>query len=105
VIEFCPIKLLLFLKSGQYFIILYLMISKAIEIIKKSSQPGKTISRDTVIFKQLMNLLDHPYKHFKSIHITGTNGKGSATIKLATALQHAGYKTGMYTSPHIFQFL
>jgi len=81
------------------------MISKAIEILKKASQPGKIVSRDIIVFRQLMDLLDHPYKHFKSIHITGTNGKGSTTIKLATALQNAGYKTGMYTSPHIFQFL
>jgi folylpolyglutamate synthase/dihydropteroate synthase len=62
------------------------MISKAIEILRKASQPGKIVSRDIVVFKQLMNLLDHPYKHFKSIHITGTNGKGSTTIKLATTL-------------------
>jgi dihydrofolate synthase / folylpolyglutamate synthase len=81
------------------------MISKAIEILKKASQPGKTVSRDILVFKQLMDLLDHPYKHFKSIHVTGTNGKGSTTIKLATTLKNAGYKTGMYTSPHIFQFL
>jgi dihydrofolate synthase/folylpolyglutamate synthase len=52
-----------------------------------------------------MNLLNHPYKDFKSIHITGTNGKGSTTIKIAAVLEEAGYKTGMYTSPHIFDFM
>jgi dihydrofolate synthase/folylpolyglutamate synthase len=52
-----------------------------------------------------MNLLNHPYKDFKSIHITGTNGKGSTTIKIASVLEEAGYKTGMYTSPHIFDFM
>ena len=52
-----------------------------------------------------MELLDHPYKAFKSVHITGTNGKGSTTIKIASVLEEAGYKTGMYTSPHIFDFV
>lgn len=51
-----------------------------------------------------MTLLNHPDKSFKSIHITGTNGKGSVAIKTAKVLQNAGYKTGIYTSPHLFSF-
>ncbi len=49
----------------------------------------------------LMDVLGHPYRHFKSIHIAGTNGKGSCSHMLASVLQEAGYKTGLYTSPHL----
>ena len=52
-----------------------------------------------------MDVIGHPYKAFKSVHITGTNGKGSTTIKIASVLEEAGYKVGMYTSPHIFDFV
>lgn len=48
--------------------------------------------------------LDNPQQHFKSIHIAGTNGKGSVSHMLAAILQSAGYKTGLYTSPHIRDF-
>ncbi|MBI3233885.1 MAG: bifunctional folylpolyglutamate synthase/dihydrofolate synthase [Bacteroidetes bacterium] len=54
--------------------------------------------------KALMSVLQHPEKKFKSIHIAGTNGKGSCSHMLASILQHAGYKTGLYTSPHIKDF-
>lgn len=46
----------------------------------------------------------HPHKCFKSIHIAGTNGKGSVSHLLASILQEAGYKTGLYTSPHLVDF-
>ena len=45
-----------------------------------------------------------PHKKFKSIHIAGTNGKGSTSHMLAAILQQAGYKTGLYTSPHLKDF-
>ncbi|RKD18002.1 dihydrofolate synthase [Pelobium manganitolerans] len=48
--------------------------------------------------------LGHPEKKFKSIHIAGTNGKGSTSHMLAAVLQKAGYKTGLYTSPHLKDF-
>jgi dihydrofolate synthase / folylpolyglutamate synthase len=47
---------------------------------------------------------DNPHTKFKSIHITGTNGKGSTSHMLAAVLQKAGYKTGLYTSPHLYDF-
>lgn len=47
---------------------------------------------------------DHPHRHFKSIHVAGTNGKGSVSHMLAAVLQSAGYKTGLYTSPHLLDF-
>lgn len=48
--------------------------------------------------------LAHPEKKFKSVHIGGTNGKGSTSHMLAAILQEAGYKTGLYTSPHLKDF-
>ncbi len=48
--------------------------------------------------------LDNPQHHFRSIHIAGTNGKGSTSHLLAAILQVAGYKTGLYTSPHLKSF-
>ncbi len=52
----------------------------------------------------LCNFLDNPQQSFKSIHIAGTNGKGSVSHMLAAILQTAGYKTGLYTSPHLKDF-
>ncbi|MBS4066179.1 MAG: bifunctional folylpolyglutamate synthase/dihydrofolate synthase [Chitinophagaceae bacterium] len=48
--------------------------------------------------------LGNPHQKFKSIHIAGTNGKGSVSHMLAAILQTAGYKTGLYTSPHLHDF-
>jgi dihydrofolate synthase/folylpolyglutamate synthase len=52
----------------------------------------------------ICQLLDHPEKKFKSIHVAGTNGKGSTSHMLAAIFQTAGYKTGLYTSPHLKDF-
>ena len=60
------------------------------------SDLGNTIS--------LCNLLGHPENTFKSVHIAGTNGKGSTSHLVASVLQSAGYKTGLYTSPHLKDF-
>jgi dihydrofolate synthase/folylpolyglutamate synthase len=49
----------------------------------------------------LCEVLDNPQHKFKSIHIAGTNGKGSTSHMLAAILQSAGYKVGLYTSPHL----
>ena len=46
----------------------------------------------------------HPHRHYKTIHVGGTNGKGSCSHTLAAILQAAGYKTGLYTSPHLMDF-
>ncbi len=53
---------------------------------------------------ELCDALKNPQNKFKSIHIAGTNGKGSTSHMLAAILQQAGYKTGLYTSPHIKDF-
>jgi dihydrofolate synthase/folylpolyglutamate synthase len=52
----------------------------------------------------LTELLGNPERKFKSIHIAGTNGKGSTSHMLASIFQEAGFKTGLYTSPHLIDF-
>ncbi len=52
----------------------------------------------------LCSHLGNPERKFKSIHVAGTNGKGSTSHTLAAILQSAGYKTGLYTSPHLKSF-
>jgi len=52
----------------------------------------------------LMDHLEDPHKSFKSVHVAGTNGKGSTSHMLASVMQHAGYKVGLYTSPHLKDF-
>ena len=52
----------------------------------------------------LCSALGNPERKFKTIHIAGTNGKGSTSHMLASILQSAGYKTGLYTSPHLKSF-
>src|SRR6201996_9521300 len=53
---------------------------------------------------ELCSRLDNPQAKFKSVHVGGTNGKGSTSHMLAAILQTAGYKTGLYTSPHLKDF-
>ncbi|GAA3616855.1 folylpolyglutamate synthase/dihydrofolate synthase family protein [Flavivirga amylovorans] len=52
----------------------------------------------------LADYLNNPERRFKSIHVAGTNGKGSTSHMLASVLQEAGYKVGLYTSPHLKDF-
>lgn len=52
----------------------------------------------------LDNHFDNPHKKFKTIHIGGTNGKGSCSHTIAAILQSAGYKVGLFTSPHLVDF-
>lgn len=60
----------------------------------------KDLSNTLILAKHLNN----PEKKFKSIHVAGTNGKGSTSHMLASVLQEAGYKVGLYTSPHLKDF-
>ena len=53
---------------------------------------------------RLDEMFGHPHHSFKTIHVAGTNGKGSVSHMLASVLQEAGYKTGLYTSPHLKDF-
>jgi len=53
---------------------------------------------------RLDEMFDYPHRAFRTIHVAGTNGKGSVSHILASVLQEAGYKTGLYTSPHLKDF-
>jgi dihydrofolate synthase/folylpolyglutamate synthase len=66
---------------------------------------GKTaFKKDLTNIKALSDELGNPEKVFKTIHVGGTNGKGSTSHMIASILQEAGYKVGLYTSPHLKNF-
>ena len=62
------------------------------------------IKKDLTNTLALCKALGNPQTKFKTIHVAGTNGKGSTSHMLASILQEAGYKTGLYTSPHLTDF-
>ncbi len=64
----------------------------------------KAIKKDLANTIKLCAFLGNPHKKIKTIHIAGTNGKGSTAHGLASIFQAQGYKTGLYTSPHIIDF-
>ncbi len=65
---------------------------------------GAAYRKDLTNTIKLCEALGNPQNSFKSIHVAGTNGKGSTSHMLASVLQSAGYKTGLYTSPHLKSF-
>ena len=66
---------------------------------------GKTaFKKDLTNILAFSKELDSPEKKFKTIHVGGTNGKGSTSHMIASILQEAGYKVGLYTSPHLKNF-
>ena len=66
---------------------------------------GKTaFKKDLDNTLALSAALNNPHRRFKSIHVAGTNGKGSSSHMIASILQEAGYKVGLYTSPHLKSF-
>jgi len=67
-----------------------------------SKKKGMNCSLSNI--KRLCEIHNHPELAFPTIHVAGTNGKGSVCTKIASALQQAGWKVGLYTSPHIATF-
>ena len=65
---------------------------------------NSAIKKDLKNTRKLCKALDQPQQKFKSVHVAGTNGKGSSSHMLASILARAGYKTGLYTSPHLKHF-
>lgn len=65
---------------------------------------ASALKHDLLNIRELCTILEHPENKFASIHIAGTNGKGSTSHMLSAVLQQAGYKTGLYTSPHLYDF-
>jgi len=64
----------------------------------------KALKIDLNNILRLCESLGNPQEQFKTVHVAGTNGKGSSSHMLASVLQEAGYKTGLYTSPHLKSF-
>ena len=54
--------------------------------------------------RELLGRLGNPHLGLKFVHITGTNGKGSTAAMVSSVLRRAGYRTGLYTSPHLWKF-
>lgn len=67
-------------------------------------QGTSAYKKDLGNIQKFSTYLNHPETKFKSIHVAGTNGKGSTSHILASVLQEAGYKVGLYTSPHLRDF-
>jgi dihydrofolate synthase/folylpolyglutamate synthase len=67
-------------------------------------QGASAYKKDLTNVNLLANHLDNPQQKLKCIHVAGTNGKGSTSHMLASILQEAGYKVGLYTSPHLKDF-
>ena len=66
------------------------MLKEAIKILFEANNTRKTITREIDTFRQLLTKLDNPQASFKSVHVTGTNGKGSVAMKTAHILEKAG---------------
>ena len=69
---------------------------------QRSGQVAYKDTLDNTIALDFM--FEHPHRNFKSVHVAGTNGKGSVSHMLASILIESGYKTGLYTSPHLKDF-
>lgn len=67
-------------------------------------QGASAFKKDLSNTLQLDEVVNHPHRNYKTIHIAGTNGKGSTAHMLSAVLQKSGYKTGLYTSPHLRDF-
>src|SRR5574344_261601 len=75
---------------------------KAIELL--TSQGKFYIDLGLERVQKFLNLIGNPEKKLKFIHVAGTNGKGSVCATLSSVLTESGYKTGLFTSPHIFDY-
>ncbi len=65
---------------------------------------GSAYKKDLTNINKLSKYLNNPHNSFKSVHIAGTNGKGSTAHMIASILQEGKYKVGLYTSPHLIDF-
>lgn len=67
---------------------------------RKYDNPERSLAR----MREVLERLDNPQQHFQSVHITGTKGKGSTSAYSESILRHLGYRTGLFTSPHLHTF-
>lgn len=89
------------MKFSTYNVAIDYLYSKAPLFSRVGKSAYKANLDNTLKLDQYFN---HPHKSYKTIHIAGTNGKGSVAHTLAAVLMEAGYKTGLYTSPHLKDF-
>lgn len=75
---------------------------EAIDYLYGLQYHGIKLGLDNI--RKLLELLGDPQKSFRSIHIAGTNGKGSTSALISSLLQQAGYRVGLFTSPHLISF-
>lgn len=73
-----------------------------LDTIFKLSRFGIKLELETI--QNILKLLNNPQKNFHTIHVAGTNGKGSTATYIESILRKAGFKTGIYTSPHLVRF-
>lgn len=64
----------------------------------------KALNKSLLPTQNFLTHLGDPHRQFKTVHVAGTNGKGSVSSMIASVLQEQGYKTGLYTSPHLKDF-
>ena len=76
--------------------------NEAVSFITAKSKFGSKFGLDTI--KRLLFEIGNPEDKLKFVHIAGTNGKGSVSHLLAAILHQAGYKVGLFTSPHLIDF-
>ncbi len=69
-----------------------------------SLKRSKELKTDLSIPLELAEKLGHPEREFPTVHIAGTNGKGTVAVKLASVLQENGYRVGLFTSPHLYTY-
>ncbi|OGR33089.1 MAG: FolC bifunctional protein, partial [Desulfobacula sp. RIFOXYB2_FULL_45_6] len=75
---------------------------ECLQTIYKLGRFGIKLELETI--KDILHRLGDPHQRFKTIHVAGTNGKGSTAVYIGSILQKAGFKTGVYTSPHLVRF-
>ena len=77
-------------------------LQEALEQLYHLERFGIKLGLDNI--RTLLSLIGDPHEGMKAVHVTGTNGKGSVSAYVASALRAAGYRTGLYTSPHLVRF-
>jgi dihydrofolate synthase/folylpolyglutamate synthase len=104
VISFSSIQLVLFQKYLSIFKkgVILMTYEESLDYLASLNTFG--INLGLARIEKLLELMDHPERKFKTIHVAGTNGKGSTTAMLASILTASGIKTGMYTSPHLSEY-
>lgn len=65
------------------------------------SKRNREVPKEELRFDEVLQSLGHPEQNYPTIHVAGTNGKGSVTTKIAKTLELAGYQVGLFTSPHL----